>query len=315
MMHFVTLVGIFLIALFVRKILIVIFKKYSIPASFVQKYPVRDNLAWLFRNREVRNKLLITLGFLLFLQLLVFIPLPGVDVSKLSVFINKTFSQNQLLATNFSAGSLRRLSIGALGVMPFISACLLLQLASAIFPFLRRLTFMSEAGREKMLKYTYVLTVILALLQAYYLSVWLGNPMNFRGIPLVANPGLIFSITTMLSLTASVMLILFIANMINKHGLGNGIPAMVVFSFLFWIAPSIIRQIILLASSQQIMPSLLVVIGALFVGVVYVIFFVTRITKNIEIENKKAGKTSIVFRPTIVARVPLAWRQQLLLFQ
>jgi len=141
------------------------------------KNPISDTLKWLFIDPTMRKRVLVTVGAIIILQFVAFIPLPGVDISTLQEFFRRISGAQSGSLMNtiqlFSGGALDRLKIFALGLMPFFSACLLLQLATVIIPKLRKYSFGGESGRDKMVKFTYIFTIILSIIQAYFIALWL----------------------------------------------------------------------------------------------------------------------------------------------
>ena len=194
-----------------------------IPPTFLspgKARSIKELLLFLITNRETRIRLCITLGVLIVIRILAFIPVPGINQEAFAALFQDTQS---ILSSAFA-----RISIVSLGLIPFFSACLLIQLLSVVIPPLKKVTFGDEEGRRKIVHYTCLLTVGLALVQSYGISVWLEKIMSPQGTSIVVMQGVLFRIVTMATLTATVFLFLFLADIINKYGIGNGIAMIVV---------------------------------------------------------------------------------------
>jgi len=279
------------------------------------KYPVSDTLKWLFIDPAMRKRALVTVGAVIVLQFVAFIPLPGVDISTLQEFFRRISGAQSGSLMNtiqlFSGGALDRLKIFALGLMPFFSACLLLQLATVFIPKLRRCSFGGESGRDKMVRFTYIFTIILCIIQAYFIALWLENPARFQGMQLVANPGFGFRLMVTATITTSVLLLLFISEIINKHGIGNGVAIIAISPFFLKILPAV-NTIFSLIHSGKVQPGFALFLVAIFGGLAYGIFYLTIRAKALEI-SKGNNKTSIYFRNSIVGHEPIGWGTGLIL--
>lgn len=304
------LIGAGLIGLLIFQILRMVFKKYSISLTCIQKYSLKDIFSWMFKNSEMRKRILITVGILIILRLAFLIPLPGVDRTALKAFLSKMSTVGTF--GMFIGGVRNQMRIFGLGLTTFFSSCLLIQLGSVFIPVLRRFSFGGERGRERISKYTYILTIILSVIQVYFLSMWLENLYVFGRVPIVSNPGLGFRLVTIATMTGAVMLLLFIASIINQYGIGNGVAVIAVSSIPLGIVSACYQTFIdaRIKAMPAFFPLLAVV---LFVGFIYGIFYVTRMAKIIEIKHESLEKNSIYFRPTIVGREPIGWGIGLLL--
>ena len=180
----------------------------------------------ILKIQELKKKILITLSLLIVYRTGCFIPTAGVDTFALSQFfdkIAKTQGQTLLGMVNlFTGGALTRLSIFALGIMPYISASIIMQLLTAVIPSLERIAKEGKAGYEKINQYTRYFTFVLCVVQGLFLSLWLQNPNNFQGIVIVPNPGLAFNLLTILTLTCGTVFIMWLGEQIQERGIGNG---------------------------------------------------------------------------------------------
>lgn len=313
--YFMGLVGAALGTFMLIMILRTIFKKYPISLPIEQKNRLKDIFRWMFNDREIIKRLIITVGILIVLRFAFFIPLPGIDFSALQEFFNRIGkTQGGALfgiITMFSGGAFGRLTIFSLGLMPLFSSCGLIQFASIFIPGLRKLSFGGEGGREKISKYTYVLTIILCVVQSYFISLWLENPARFEGMRIVTMSGLSFRLITMATMTASVMFLLFVADIITRYGIGNGVAVIAVSYLPLRILTAGNQVFILTKYSQLHFPPFLLII--LLCGLIYIIFNITNRARAIEIQDQNSNKASIYFRPSIVGDAPLGYAQSIIL--
>lgn len=296
-------IGIFMLVLIFRAI----FGKYSVSLPIEQRNRLKDIFRWMFNDREMIKRLIITAGILIILRFAFLIPLPGINLSVLQDFFRRISRAQGIGIMNiFSAGgAFERLTIFGLGLMPFFSSCGLIQFASIFIPGLRKLSFGGEGGREKISKYTYVLTIILCITQSYFISLWLENPARFEGMRIVTMSGLSFRLITMATITASVVFLLFVADIITRYGIGNGVAVIAVSYLPLRIFAAGNQVFILTKSSQLPFPAFLLII--LFCGIIYLIFNITNRTKAIEIQDQNSNKISIHFRPSIVGNAPIGY--------
>src|SRR5258708_9580768 len=176
-----------------------------------------DAIANIFRIPDLRKRVLSTLGLLAVYRIRAQIPTPGIDSAQLARF----FQQNQgsLLGfiDVFSGGSFRRLTIFALGIMPYITSSIILQLLTVVVPTLEKLQKEGELGRRKITQWTRYLTVILAVIQSFGIAMALqGAQQGF-----VTNPGVGFVLMTVLSLTTGTAFIMWLGEQITDRGIGN----------------------------------------------------------------------------------------------
>src|SRR5258708_26560393 len=196
-----------------------------------------DAIANIFRIPDLRKRVLSTLGLLAVYRIGAQIPTPGIDSAQLARF----FQQNQgsLLGfiDLFSGGSFRRLTVFALGIMPYITASIILQLLTVVVPTLEKLQKEGELGRCQITQRTRYLTVGLAFFQAAGIALTLQNSDgNF-----VLNPGIGFVIMTMLSLTTGTAFIMWLGEQITERGIGNGM-SLIIFTGIVVVLPSPINQ-------------------------------------------------------------------------
>lgn len=257
----------------------------------------------MFKDADTRKRLLITIGMVIIIRLLFLIPLPGIDSFALNEFINNMMRMQGISRFEIGNSPNGGLTIFGLGIMPFLSACLLLQLASLFIPPLRRFSFGGENGRNAILKLTYTVTLIVCIVQSYVTSVWLENLTFTGGVHAVVMPGFAFRLTTVFTMTASVFLLLFAAGLITRYGIGNGIAIIVVSSLLFRIAIGVKR--VYLEINRAIAPGDFILLLVYLIAVASAIYYVTNRSKVLKL--KGSSDTAIELKTTYLGTVPIGW--------
>src|SRR3954464_15556899 len=182
-----------------------------------------EKLANIFRIPDLRKRILFTLAMLAVYRLGGHIPTPGINADKLQRFFQQNQGSFLGFIDLFSGGTFRRLTIFALGIMPYITASIILQLLTVVVPTLEKLQKEGELGRRKITQWTRYLTVGLALMQSFGIATMLQNSEgNF-----VLNPGISFILMTMLSLTTGTAFIMWLGEQISERGIGNGMSLII----------------------------------------------------------------------------------------
>jgi len=223
---------------------------------------------------ELRKKFLYTLGILAIYRLGVHIPLPGINTAALEQFFNQFQQSIFMLYNMFSGGALGKMTVFALGILPYITASILMQMLVAAVPQLKRLqTEEGDYGRYKIDEYTKYLTLLIATIQAVFLTIWLQNQTTPDGTPLVYNPGIAFTVTAVVILTAGAMFVTWLGDRITKHGIGNG-PSILIFAGIVAGFPAMVAQMInnFRAGENSIIDVVIVVLAvlAIIVGIVII---------------------------------------------
>jgi preprotein translocase subunit SecY len=188
----------------------------------------------IFRIPELRKRLIFTLGMLAVYRLGIYVTTPGVDRQAMQ---NVVASGSLLGMLNFfSGGAFEQLSIFALGIMPYVSASIILQLLAVVIPALEKLQKEGELGRRKITQYTRYLTVALSSLQGYGIATYLESLRDPSGVSVVAEPGWGFRLMTMISLAAGTSFIMWMGEQITERGVGNGI-SLIIFAGIVARAP------------------------------------------------------------------------------
>ncbi|MER3524675.1 MAG: preprotein translocase subunit SecY [Ignavibacteria bacterium] len=246
------------------------------------------NLADSFRNifkiQELRTRIMFTAALLIVVRIGAHITLPGVDAVLLAQAV-KNQEQNTLfgLYDLFVGGAFHNAAIFALGIMPYISSSIILQLLGAVVPYFQKLSKEGEEGRRKLTQLTRYGTVVVAALQAWGVSVRLLN-LNINGIPIVPEPvqGIGFTISTVLFLTAGTIFMMWLGEQITERGIGNGISLIIFIGIVARFLHSIVDQFMV---SQNIIIGLILV--GLMVAIVAGVVLVTQGTRRIPVQYAK----------------------------
>ena len=239
-----------------------------------------------FKIPELKRRILITFALLMVYRVGCAVPTPGIDAEALSAFFAR--AQGTLLGMfdMFSGGALERLSVFALGIMPYISASIILQLLTVAVPHLDRLSKEGESGRKKITQYTRYGTVLLSIIQGFGISIGLESMTTPGGAVVVAYPGWGFRLMTVLTLTAGTAFIMWLGEQITERGIGNGI-SLIIFAGIVARMPSAIGNTFRLLRTGEIGAFLVLIILVLMVVVVGIIIFVERGQRRIPVQYAK----------------------------
>jgi preprotein translocase subunit SecY len=215
-----------------------------------------------FKIPELKRRILITAGLLIAYRIGAHVPTPGIDGEALARVFDQ--AQNTLLGMVdlFSGGNLRRLSIFALGIMPYISASIILQLLTVVVPALERLAKEGEAGRKKITQYTRYGTIVLSVVQSLGIAYGLES-MRPDGIAIVPNPGWGFRMLTMITLTAGTALIMWIGEQISEKGIGNGISLIIFAGIAVRLPSAIVASYTLIVNREMSLFTFAIIVAAM----------------------------------------------------
>jgi len=237
--------------------------------------------------QELKKRLLFTFLFLAIYRVGIHLPIPGVDGNALSDFFAN--AQNTLfgLFDMFSGGGLRNLSVFALGIMPYISASIIIQLLTVVSPELKRLSKEEgEAGRKKITQYTRYGTVLITLVQGLGIAIGLESMSSPTGAPVVLAAGWSFRIITILTLTAGTVLIMWLGEQITENGIGNGI-SLIIFAGIVCRFPAGLYNSIRLMGTGEISVFVALFVLLVMAGVLVGIIYVERGQRRIPIQYAK----------------------------
>ena len=282
----------------------------------------------MFRIGELRSRILFTLGMLIVYRLGAWVPTPGVDAKALGLFFDE-LQRTQGTGGNlfgmmnmFSGGALSNCTIFALGIMPYISASIILQLLTAVVPSLERLAKEGEAGRRKINQYTRYGTVFLCLFQSAMISRFLENPASFGGRLIIPNPGWATRLMIMITITAGTIFIMWLGEQITENGIGNGI-SLIITAGIISRMPSAVYEVYELVRTGTIRPFAVAGMALLAALVVAGVVLVTEGQRRIPIQRPKqirgrkiysAQSTYIPLRVNQAGVIPIIFASSILLF-
>jgi preprotein translocase subunit SecY len=185
------------------------------------------NLSKFAKATDLKKRLWFTIGALIVFRLLSYVPLPGVDPTALGVLSNQTNGGVLDFFNNFSGGSLKRMSLTALGVMPYITASIVVQLATSLSPTLAAIKKEGESGRKRLNQYTRYGTVALTAVQGWFIAVGLEAYGANAGVQAVVEPGMLFRVGAVISLVGGTMFLMWLGEQITSRGIGNGVSLII----------------------------------------------------------------------------------------
>lgn len=238
------------------------------------------------RVEELKKRLLFTAGMMAVYRIGVAIPTPGIDGAAMQSFFLATANDVFGLVNLFSGGALERFSIFALGIMPYISASIILQLLTVVVPTLENLKKEGEAGRRKITQYTRYGTVVLALIQSMFISIGLEQIQTPGGAGVVFNPGWPFRLMSMVTLTAGTAFIMWLGEQVTERGIGNGI-SLVIFSSIVVAIPSGMFQMFDLIQTDQFSPLQAIFLLGFMLALIAGVVFVERAQRRIPIQHAR----------------------------
>ncbi|PWT87952.1 MAG: preprotein translocase subunit SecY [Acidobacteria bacterium] len=235
---------------------------------------------------DLRKRIFYTLILLAVYRIGAIIPTPGVNVDAMEEFFRQTQGTVLGFLDLFSGRAMRRFSIFALGIMPYISASIILQLLTVVWPFLEKLSKEGELGRRKITQYTRYLTVVLALIQSFGIALTLENMPPVGGMKIVAHPGMSFRLLTMITLTTGTVFLMWLGEQITERGIGNGI-SLIIFAGIVVAMPNAVIQLVINLKTGAMGALALILLVVLMLVVVGVIIYVERAQRRIPIQYPK----------------------------
>ncbi|WP_121067094.1 preprotein translocase subunit SecY [Chachezhania antarctica] len=237
------------------------------------------NTSWaaLGKATDLRNRILFTLGLLIVYRLGTFIPVPGIDAIALRQFMEQAGQGIGGMVSMFTGGALGRMGIFALGIMPYISASIIVQLLTAMVPSLEQLKKEGEQGRKKINQYTRYGTVLLATVQAYGLAV------SLQSGDLATAPGFYFLASTIITLVGGTMFLMWLGEQITARGVGNGI-SLIIFVGIIAEIPAALAQFFSSGRSGAISPAVIIGVIVLVIAMITFVVFMERALRKIHIQ-------------------------------
>ena len=268
------------------------------------------------RFTELRQRLFFLIGALIVYRIGTYIPVPGIDPNALESFFEEQSGTILSMFNMFSGGALERLSIFALGIFPYISCSIVMQMASVTIPTLKELKKEGESGRRKITQYTRYGTVFLAAFQSFGASIALQN----QGV--VVNPGFNFLFTACVTLVTGTMFLMWLGEQITERGIGNGISMIILASIISGL-PSAIGGTLELANTGEISSALVLILLLLVIAVTTFVVFVERGQRRIPVNYAKRQQgrrmmqgqaTHLPFKINMSGVIPPIFASSIILF-
>jgi len=239
-----------------------------------------------FKIPELKKRILFTLALLIVYRIGVHVPVPGIDAVALASFFKAAEGTIFGIFNMFSGGAFQRLSVFALGIMPYISASIILQLLTVVIPHLEQLKKEGEQGRKKITQYTRYGTVVLSVIQGFGISVGLESMSAPGGSPVVLLPGWGFRLLTVITLTAGTAFIMWLGEQITERGIGNGISLIIFAGIVCRLPAASVNTARLLSTGEMGIFAVLILV-VLMVAVVGFIIFVEQGQRRIPVQYAK----------------------------
>jgi len=255
-------------------------------ASAAEQLAANMNLGVFSKATELKQRIWFTLGALIVYRLGTYIPVPGVDASVMGEMLSQHGGGGILgMFDMFTGGALRRMTVFALNIMPYISASIIIQLMSAAIPTLETLKKEGEQGRKKLNQYTRYLTVLIAMFQSYGISVGLESMHGSFGAAVI-DPGWFFRFSCMITLVGGTMFLMWIGEQITARGIGNG-TSLIIMSGIVANLPSALASMLELGRTGALSPFFLLLFLVIAVVTVGIIVFVERAQRRIPVQYPK----------------------------
>ncbi|MAM84975.1 MAG: preprotein translocase subunit SecY [Acidobacteria bacterium] len=246
-----------------------------------------DSLKSIFAIPELRNRVLFTFAVLGVYRVGNHVPTPGVNTEALAILAEQAANTMFGLYDMFSGGNLSRVTIFALGIMPYISASIILQLLTVVWPYLERLSKEGELGRRKITQYTRYGTLFLCVVQSLGISIFLERQTNIAGgLPLIYEGGWSFRLLTVLTLTTGTIFIMWLGEQITERGIGNGM-SLIIFAGIVVGLPSAVVTTVDQLRSGQIGLFRLIALVTLMITVVAAVVFIERGHRRVVVQYAK----------------------------
>ncbi|MDD5504490.1 MAG: preprotein translocase subunit SecY [Candidatus Omnitrophica bacterium] len=289
-------------------------------------------LSNIFKIPDLRKKILLTSALIAVYRIGGYIPTPGIDGSALSQFfenIARTSGGTLFgIMDLFSGGAISKLTIFALGIMPYISSSIIMQLLTTVIPSFEKLAKEGgEEGRKRITQYTRYGTIVLAVVQSFFISLWVENPANFQGMQIVQFPGWGFRFLTILTFASGTAFIMWLGEQISEYGIGNGMSILITAGIISRLPVAIHQLVMLLSPSStsqtQISVFKLLFMLVLLIAVIAAVIIITQGQRRIPVQYAKriigrkiygGQNTYIPFRVNHAGVIPIIFAQSLLMF-
>ncbi len=275
----------------------------------------------IFNIPELRKRIVFTAALLIVYRLGGHIPTPGVDAGALKAYFSQNAGTLFGLYDLFVGGAFQRATVFALGIMPYISAAIILQLFGAVIPYFEKLQKEGEEGRKKITQYTRYGTVALSAVQAFGIGIFLQN-LNSQGIPVVPNPGPGFMFLTIVTLTSGTIFVMWLGEQITERGIGNGISLIITIGIIARY-PTDILNTLRAWMAGQFNVFQLIVLSVVMLGVIVLVVLMTLGVRKIPVQYAKrvvgrkmyGGQTThIPLRVNTAGVMPIIFAQSIIAF-
>src|SRR3954454_1991182 len=250
-------------------------------ASAAEQLAANFNFSNFGKAKELRDRILFTVVVLIIARLGTYIPMPGIDPSQLARELSQQKGGLLDIFNVLAGGAVQRMAIFALGIMPYISASIIMQLMTSVVPSLEALKKEGEQGRKVINQYTRYGTVLLALVQAYGISIGLEG-----GNGIVVDPGWFFRLSTVVTLVGGTMFLMWLGEQITARGIGNGI-SLIIFSGIVANLPHAISGTLELGRTGALSTGLILALIVLAIVVIALIVFFERAQRRLLIQYPK----------------------------
>ncbi|MGA1599178.1 MAG: preprotein translocase subunit SecY [bacterium] len=242
----------------------------------------------IFRIEELRARIIFTIAMLFVFRIGAHIPTPGIDGAALTEFFQQQQGSILRFFDMFTGGALARLTVFALGVMPYISASIIIQLLTVVFPYLERLSKEGDLGRKKITAYTRYGTIVLSVIQGFAIAVGLESMAAPDGSPVVISTmsPWAFRTLTVITLTAGTAFLMWVGEQINERGIGNGI-SLLIFAGIVVDIPGAIINSVQLVQTGELPILILLIVAVLMVAVIFAVIFVETAYRRIPVQYAK----------------------------
>ncbi len=255
-------------------------------ASAAEQMASNISLSAFSKATELKKRLWFTLGALILFRFLSYVPMPGIDPRSMAALFDTQRGGVLDFFNTFSGGSLERMSIIALGVMPYITASIVVQLGGSLYEPWKQLKKEGEAGRKKLNQYTRYLTVLLTTVQGYWIAVGLESLGAAQGISAVVEPGMMFRIAATISLVGGTLFLMWIGEQITSRGIGNGV-SLIIMAGIIASLPTALAQLFEGGRTGTMDPLMISTIIVMAVALVLFICFVERAQRRVLIQYPK----------------------------
>ncbi|MDH3325764.1 MAG: preprotein translocase subunit SecY [Gammaproteobacteria bacterium] len=270
---------------------------------------------------ELRQRLMFVIGVIIVFRIGAHIPVPGIDPAALALMFEQTKGTILDMFNMFSGGALGRLSVFALGIMPYISASIIVQLLTSVWPKLEQLKKEGEAGRRKITQYTRQLTLVLASFQATGIAVALQQ-QRIGNVSVVIDPGPLFMVTAVVTLVTGTMFLMWLGEQVTERGIGNGI-SVIIFAGIVAGLPAAVAGTMELARTGELQWFTVLILFILALAVTFFVVFVERGQRRITVNYAKrqqgnklyqGGTSHLPLKVNMAGVIPPIFASSIILF-